>query len=133
MGMRCRHTIAGMGLWGIRESHIRRCPLWVKSQQSAELWGSMLLMDKAISSEGPIGKCNVYTTGRFQNCFGAGHWRLCWRCIVLCAGSPQGSHMHTTCFHLADPVCGWKNAESVQAIVAEARPCACAFMQHTPL
>ena len=35
-----------VGLWGPRGARMRRCPVWVASPQSAELWGVVVAMDE---------------------------------------------------------------------------------------
>ena len=52
-----------VGLWGPRGARIRRCPVWVTSQQSAELWGIMVALDEARALRAPAVRVFMANTG----------------------------------------------------------------------
>ena len=42
-----------VGLWGPKGGRIRRCPVWVTNQQSAELWGVVVALDEVQALHAP--------------------------------------------------------------------------------
>ena len=43
-----------VGVWGPRGARISRCPVWVTSQQIAEVWGVVVALDEVRALHAPV-------------------------------------------------------------------------------
>ena len=64
-----------VGLWGLGGARIRRCPVWVTSQQSAELWGVVVAMDEMRKLRTMTARVYIDNAGALAMIFGGGRGR----------------------------------------------------------